>query len=670
MATAITFYSYKGGVGRTLALANVASQLAQLGRRVVVVDLDLEAPGVPYKLHPTKPVAGGVVDLVHDFLATRRLGEIAPHLRDVERSPESVDGLPDGWIKILPAGQVDDPGYWQRFAAINWREFFFGDGLSSSSTAAGLGLPFFAELKQQLADSTKADVLLFDALTGITELGGVATALLADVLVSMFVLNDESIDGGRRVIRAVQAARKASELPPVRVFPVLARLPTLEDHPNRKRLNETQLRRLEEDIISSATRHLKIEDLDNIEPMLVLHSDPSLQLVERLHFAAGHTAGGALSDDVRLTLSSLEGEGALRHQHHRLYFDYVRLFNQLIPAEVIEEYLDVMVKERRAALFDDPDRAIESLRDLVRRFPLPRSYRALLQVYRLQKQYDEMALSLARDLVKATNDVKEDLVQEIVRHAIPYFEESVNVDAPDFDVTLLDFAADVWRSHSPIDTTLGLSLANLYAEAEREPDAAMVLDQVAHELVVRGGDEDTKLQVIARLIAIGNGELALDLLKDKSLGEHPMVLRFWMQAVLATRDPRRAQELIAMPDFHDRAQRLSVQEWVEVMRLGGRLDDAQAQAETMLNQLVEGLRRGEEISPRVVQRLGLLRATYEAMGRLEELRARVLEASAKTPTQQRRVARALEEPPSREPSISDELAYRWLRPAMWTQKPK
>ena len=43
----ISFYSYKGGTGRTMALANVACLLAeQIGEResVLVVDWDLEAP--------------------------------------------------------------------------------------------------------------------------------------------------------------------------------------------------------------------------------------------------------------------------------------------------------------------------------------------------------------------------------------------------------------------------------------------------------------------------------------------------------------------------------------------------------------------------------------------------------------------------------------------------
>ena len=46
MGQIITFYSYKGGVGRTLALANMATQMVRWGRRVLLVDFDLEAPGL------------------------------------------------------------------------------------------------------------------------------------------------------------------------------------------------------------------------------------------------------------------------------------------------------------------------------------------------------------------------------------------------------------------------------------------------------------------------------------------------------------------------------------------------------------------------------------------------------------------------------------------------
>lgn len=41
-----TFYSYKGGVGRSMALAQAADSFARTGLRVLMIDFDLEAPGL------------------------------------------------------------------------------------------------------------------------------------------------------------------------------------------------------------------------------------------------------------------------------------------------------------------------------------------------------------------------------------------------------------------------------------------------------------------------------------------------------------------------------------------------------------------------------------------------------------------------------------------------
>jgi MinD-like ATPase involved in chromosome partitioning or flagellar assembly len=51
----VTFYSYKGGAGRTLALANVAVLMARQGHRVLVADFDLEAPGMSRFLQREAP---------------------------------------------------------------------------------------------------------------------------------------------------------------------------------------------------------------------------------------------------------------------------------------------------------------------------------------------------------------------------------------------------------------------------------------------------------------------------------------------------------------------------------------------------------------------------------------------------------------------------------------
>src|ERR1035438_2215790 len=77
-ATFITFYSFKGGVGRSMALINTAGILAgRRGFRVLVLDLDLEAPGLSYlnpelpdvspaEAQPQLPLQPGFVDLLAD----------------------------------------------------------------------------------------------------------------------------------------------------------------------------------------------------------------------------------------------------------------------------------------------------------------------------------------------------------------------------------------------------------------------------------------------------------------------------------------------------------------------------------------------------------------------------------------------------------------------------
>ena len=67
----VTFYSFKGGTGRTMALANVAWILAANGERVLVADWDLESPGLhrffqPF-MDPGVPQLPGVVDFIRTY---------------------------------------------------------------------------------------------------------------------------------------------------------------------------------------------------------------------------------------------------------------------------------------------------------------------------------------------------------------------------------------------------------------------------------------------------------------------------------------------------------------------------------------------------------------------------------------------------------------------------
>ncbi|MBK9647584.1 MAG: P-loop NTPase [Deltaproteobacteria bacterium] len=85
----VAFYSFKGGVGRSTLVGIMAWQLARLGKRVVCVDLDVEAPGLGSLFN----VQGGpsVLDHLLTHAATDQLPEEDP-VQDV-----TVHGVTCGW---------------------------------------------------------------------------------------------------------------------------------------------------------------------------------------------------------------------------------------------------------------------------------------------------------------------------------------------------------------------------------------------------------------------------------------------------------------------------------------------------------------------------------------------------------------------------------------------
>src|SRR5215475_1516326 len=89
----VTFYSYKGGTGRTMALANVAWILAANGKKVLVVDWDLEAPGLDRFLQPflPSPSARAGCGVIHMISAYRdALKEVQPEGKRLSDTPREL----------------------------------------------------------------------------------------------------------------------------------------------------------------------------------------------------------------------------------------------------------------------------------------------------------------------------------------------------------------------------------------------------------------------------------------------------------------------------------------------------------------------------------------------------------------------------------------------------
>jgi hypothetical protein len=212
----LAFYSYKGGAGRSQLLANAARFLVSVGKNVAALDLDLEAPGLHYKLGRggrgggPDGMGGAVPYLVATAKGTSSPPPLEEHMAEIPVPPDS-----GGWLRLMPAGPAPDRTYWTALKELGERVRL--------ADPSGEGLMPLLDLHARIEEEVKPDYLLIDARTGVTDLGGLATTILADTVVCMFVTSQESLDGTLTVVEALKAAPRLKGQRPIRVVPVLAR---------------------------------------------------------------------------------------------------------------------------------------------------------------------------------------------------------------------------------------------------------------------------------------------------------------------------------------------------------------------------------------------------------------------------------------------------------------
>ncbi|GIM94984.1 FxSxx-COOH system tetratricopeptide repeat protein [Paractinoplanes toevensis] len=221
----VTFYSYKGGTGRTMALANVAWILAANGKRVLVADWDLDSPGLHRFFRPfidpgALASSGGVVELVRRYeQATmqnvERPGDWHRDFARVSRHAFSIDWphFPAGGVIDFLAAGNQDQNYARSIYERDWDEFYerYGGG----------------QLFDALRDDMKAhyDYALIDSRTGWSDVAGICTVHMPDVLIDCFTFSEQGIDGAATV--AANVTRLTGRRP-IRILPVPMRVDLAE----------------------------------------------------------------------------------------------------------------------------------------------------------------------------------------------------------------------------------------------------------------------------------------------------------------------------------------------------------------------------------------------------------------------------------------------------------
>lgn len=284
----ITFYSYKGGTGRTLAVANTARFLARFGYRVFVLDLDLEAPGLHYKLGLRSEKGGGesvkgVVDFLEVFQNTGEVPELSPYVRDITGLPSTFDGS----ILLMPAGNAPSPKYSKQLSDIRLPDLFNPTQEPGEAPLIPPAVPLFLTLKERIKHDYAPDYLLIDSRTGVTEIGGAAVGLLPDTVVCLVHNNPENLDGARKILRNVKAIPTVDGDSSTETIVALARLPEMQ------RAKETAIVKEVKEYFNYPDRAHPAQSL-NLSEILILHSDPELQIAESLIIGAGTTANESI----------------------------------------------------------------------------------------------------------------------------------------------------------------------------------------------------------------------------------------------------------------------------------------------------------------------------------------------------------------------------------------
>ncbi|MCQ8181879.1 hypothetical protein NP603_12240 [Methylomonas sp. SURF-1] len=183
----VVFFSIKGGVGRSSALATAAWSLAQSGKRVLVLDLDLESPGLSTSLLPAdKQPAYGIADwLVEDL---------------VDNADSIIDSMfatsnfsHDGEIYVVPAHGADPGEYVSKLG----RAWMPKVGVDSSRESWSQRLQ---RLITALEERIRPNVLLIDSRAGIDEVASSCVTDLGANLVLLFAIDGTQTWSGYRIL--------------------------------------------------------------------------------------------------------------------------------------------------------------------------------------------------------------------------------------------------------------------------------------------------------------------------------------------------------------------------------------------------------------------------------------------------------------------------------------
>lgn len=208
----VTFYSFKGGMGRTTALAAVALLLVNQGKNVMMIDTDIEAPGLSTLFFDEEMITKGILDYLieHGIDPEIHIGDYVLDVTD----PSLLDEV-SGQLYLIPAGKVDQ-NYLQKLARIDYQD-----------NRNGYLKETLEKLLISIKDNYSVDYILVDARAGFHDMGGIATVQIPHGVVLFGNDSRQSWDGIAQVLRTIGEGHMADF--PIMLVDTMCPKPTAEN---------------------------------------------------------------------------------------------------------------------------------------------------------------------------------------------------------------------------------------------------------------------------------------------------------------------------------------------------------------------------------------------------------------------------------------------------------
>ncbi|MFJ4077194.1 P-loop ATPase, Sll1717 family [Curtobacterium sp. NPDC089991] len=191
-----TFYSLRGGVGRSTALAHAAYNLAAQGLAVLCVDMDLEAPGLAalFGVEAEAVERPGVVDILGSIDIN---GEVPTGFTDSFIRVPTADA--NSRLEVLHAGTIS-PSYARDLGLID-PEAWYREDFNP--------LRVLVDAIRELDVAVRPDVILVDSRTGLSPIAAPLLFDIADLAIIAFLPHPQARVGTSLLTRALLSARSS-----------------------------------------------------------------------------------------------------------------------------------------------------------------------------------------------------------------------------------------------------------------------------------------------------------------------------------------------------------------------------------------------------------------------------------------------------------------------------